>query len=79
MSSQWQGDRRTRNRETGWLDVLIEALEEAELMHRLPCDERLLSLVRDRLESPSVLRARQLLDAYDEKAWTPHKTLSCEL
>lgn len=79
MTSQWQGDRRSRNRETGWLDVLIEAFEDAEALHDFPCDERVLSLVRDRLELPSVLRARKLLKDYERRICNPDPLFACDL
>ena len=71
MTAPWECDQRRRDRETGWLDVLIEAFEEAEMLHQLPCDERLLSMVRARLEAPSVLRARKLLESYHANKWDP--------
>lgn len=61
MSYSWPADRRIRERETGWLDVLIEACEEAETYHALPCNEQALFLVKSTMETPSVERARKLL------------------
>lgn len=71
MTGPWLSDRRLRNRDTGWLDVLIEAFEEAEMLHHLPCDEKLLHVVRARLESPAVLRARKILNDYQSAGREP--------
>jgi hypothetical protein len=79
MTTQWTGDRRKRDRDTGWLDVLIEAFEEAEMLHGLPCDENIFAIVKERLEQPSVLRARELLSDYKKEDWLPKPSLPCNL
>ena len=64
MSYPWLPDRRVRERDTGWMDVLIEACEEAESYHALPCDEQALLLVKSAMDAPSVIRARKLRELH---------------